>query len=444
MVLKIIQPKAGTGHQRAISMRLRHTLQKLAISLTMLSVLHPAPALAALSQAQIGALRSGVYYYNTDDTAINSCDANGSSVAVSTASPSEIQIANAKIVIGIAKTENLGKPGALIGLMVGLDESGLRVLANQNVPLSESNPNKQGDGKDHDSLGVFQQRISTDWSTISTDKTNADAVNQLMNPMYNAEAFFGSPPGSKAPSALSKGLQNHADWQSKEPWIVAQEVQASGDPTGANYHAQLSAAQNFLNLYYDSAPAIPLPISFTVVASSGSGSGNVADSCATGSINFSGDEHDLAKQILANHNITYDYGPNGIVIKPFQDLAAGNQADTAPNPGSTDVSVTLLKFILTVAQTHIVNISSFTTQHNSGDTHTLGDAVDINILDKRHLVGRDDGALALIKIGITVLPQGTGFGQKTCPGTPADLPTGFIEFADSCTHLHIQVPKGTP
>lgn len=394
------------------------------------------------TQQDLESFVNGTPFYDNTETA-PTCAIGGTAIAIPTQAPSEIQATNAKIVIGIAKTENLGKPGALIGLMVGLDESGLRVLANTNVPLSESNPNKQGNGGDHDSLGVFQQRISTNWSTISTDPNNAAAVNQLMDAAYNAEAFFGSPPGSNAPPQLSKGLQNHADWQSKEPWIAAQEVQASGDPTGSNYHAQLMAAQNLLNQYYDAAPAVPLPVAFTAAATAGAG-GTAANLCSTGSTNFSGDEHALAQQILANPNITYDYGPNGIVIGPFKDLAAGKQADTAPNAGLTDVSVTLLKFILTAAQTHKINISSFTTQHTPGDVHSVGDAVDFNYVDATHLVGRDPGALALISIGTQTLPQGSGFGQRGCPGTPANLPAGFIQFADTCNHLHVQVPKGTP
>jgi hypothetical protein len=421
-------------------------LQKLLLCMVVIAQLL-VPSASALSAAQHAVLHTGtpgIPYFNTEDETIAVCGDGGSSVPVSTASPSDIQKGNAKIVIGIAKTENLGKPGALIGLMVGLDESGLRDLANTNIPLSESNPNKQGDGSDHSSLGVFQQQIDTNWSTISTDRNNAAAVNQLMDPLYNAEAFFGSPPGSKAPPQLSKGLQNHADWQSKEPWIAAQEVQASADPTGANYHAQLAAAQNLLNLYYDSSPAIPLPIAFTAGAGAAAGSGSVADACATGSTSIAGDEHELATQILANPSISYDYGQGGIVIGALKDLAAGKKANILPNAGDTDVSVTLLKFILTAAKTHKVNISSLTTQHSPGDIHSVGDAVDVNILDLTHLVGRDPGALDLIKIGTQTLPSGSGFGQDGCPGGAATLPAGFIQFADTCNHLHIQVPRGTP
>lgn len=181
------------------------------------------------------------------------------------------QVANAKIVIGIAKTENLGQGGAVVGLMVALDESHLKIYANSNVPLSLNSPNKQATGSDHDSLGIFQQRISTAWSTISNDPNNQTAVNQLMDPAYNAEAFFGSPAGATASSSLKKGLQNVNGWQTMDPWVAAQRVQVSGDSSGLNYKQFLSQAQSIIAQYYDSSPAVPLPVPF-----SGAGSGTTA------------------------------------------------------------------------------------------------------------------------------------------------------------------------
>ena len=207
----------------------------------------------------------------------NSCAClSGSVGGGSTGTPSQNQIANAQIIIGIAKTDNLGQAAALIGLMVGLDESGLLVLANTNVPISETFPGKQGDGSDHDSVGVFQQRPSTGWSTIASGDaadSNQAAVFQIMNPAYSAEAFFGSAPGSNAPSALSKGLQNVNGWQSMAPWVAAQTVQGSGTASGVNYQKEMPAAQALLTQYWASASPVALPISLTPGAPSG-GCGN--------------------------------------------------------------------------------------------------------------------------------------------------------------------------
>lgn len=232
-------------------------------------------SVAALTPEQNLALSEGAYYFNTEDASycgtVVAAPVGGSSI-----SPTQNQITNAKIVMGIAKTENLGQQGALIGLMVGLAESALLILANPNVPVSESNPAKQGDGSDHDSVGIYQQRPSMSWSTLAPDGgtaalSNKDAVWQLMDPAYAAEAFFGSPPGSNAPGPLSKGLQNKSGWQSMDPWLAAQAVQASGDSTGMNYKAQMGQAQNLISRYWNDAPAVPLPVPLSGGTASGSG-----------------------------------------------------------------------------------------------------------------------------------------------------------------------------
>ncbi|HEV2402928.1 MAG TPA: M15 family metallopeptidase [Candidatus Saccharimonadales bacterium] len=188
-------------------------------------------------------------------------------------SGSAAQDDNAKTIIGIAKTDGLGENAAQIGLMVGLDESTLLSLANQNVPLSEHNPNKQGDGSSGTSLGVFQQQITFNWSTISSNINDVAAINQLMTPAYAAEAFFGSPPGSGAPSALSKGLQNVTGWQSMQPWVAAQAVQHSGTPDGSNYEREVANARSYLNKFWSSAPAVALPVAIHQGGGTGNGNG---------------------------------------------------------------------------------------------------------------------------------------------------------------------------
>lgn len=178
---------------------------------------------------------------------------------------SEAQAANAKIVIGVAKTYNLGKEGALIGLITGLAESNLRSLANDGIPISQSSPDKQGSGGDHDSVGTFQQRPSTGWSTFGNE-TNQQTVWQIMDTRYAAQAFFGTPPGAKLPeglaqpSALKKGLQNKTGWQTLPPWIAAQRVQVSAFSDGSNYRAKMDQAQGLLDKYWDTTEPLPLRI----------------------------------------------------------------------------------------------------------------------------------------------------------------------------------------
>ncbi len=208
----------------------------------------------------------------------------------------ETQIANVKTIIGIAKSYNLGKQGALIGLMTALTESSLKNYANTGIPISMQNPSwlaiPEDDrplGNDHDSVGIMQQRVSTGWSTYGNYTNGADPDKdknitwQLMDPAYAAQAFFGTPPNAQLPSdlgqfssALKKGLQNISNWQNMDPGEAAQRVQMSAFPDRYNQHKL--EAYGFLTLYWDASPAVPLPISVTGGTSEGQGGG----SCFTG------------------------------------------------------------------------------------------------------------------------------------------------------------------
>ncbi|HET8991640.1 MAG TPA: CHAP domain-containing protein [Candidatus Saccharimonadales bacterium] len=201
---------------------------------------------------------------------------------------SQDQTNNAKAVIGIAKADGLSEQGALIGLITAMDESSLTNLANSKVPLSEQNPNKQGDGSNGYSLGIFQQQITDNWSTISSNLNDPNAINQLMTPAYAAEAFFGSPYGSSAPSALTKGLQDVANWQNMQPWVAAQAVQKSGTSDGSNYEHFVSQAQSLLNQLWNSSPPIPLPVPLNSTGAANTSSGCQATCTPTGSAGNSG------------------------------------------------------------------------------------------------------------------------------------------------------------
>jgi len=129
---------------------------------------------------------------------------------------------------------------ALITVMVGLAESGLRVLGNPNDPTAIGLPT-EGIGHDHDSLGIFQQRPS--WGTAQ----------QRLDPVTSANLFLDR--------LLAKPL-----WNKAKVWVVAQQVQASAydgrprpvnhfsDEYGGNYRAALKEATRVLNVIkHDSA-----------------------------------------------------------------------------------------------------------------------------------------------------------------------------------------------
>jgi hypothetical protein len=255
----------------------------------------------ALSTDQQQLYSQGINYF--DEVGGSSSDS--CTTAPASANPNgpvattQAEAQNAKTVMGIAKTEGLGEAGALVALMAALDESQLQIYANSNVPISESNPAKQADGNNGDSVGIFQQQPQYDWSTYATGAaalSDQNAVWQEMDPAYSTEAFFGSPSGATLPSglvnpgALTKGLQNVSNWQSLAPQVAAQQVQNPGPiPPNAgdiNYQNAVATeetkAQSLLSQYWNSAPAVPLPIPFSGGQAAGGGSTTgTSTSCST-------------------------------------------------------------------------------------------------------------------------------------------------------------------
>jgi murein DD-endopeptidase MepM/ murein hydrolase activator NlpD len=117
-----------------------------------------------------------------------------------------------------AQTEGVGRAGIVIALMAALTESRLRMLANSAaIPESSDFPN-DGEGSDHDSLGLFQMRPSAGWGTVA----------ELMNATYQSRAFYGGSSGPNYPSP--RGLLDIPDWQHLDPGEAAQAVEVSAYP----------------------------------------------------------------------------------------------------------------------------------------------------------------------------------------------------------------------
>lgn len=106
------------------------------------------------------------------------------------------QIQNAAIIASVGSKRGMTSRDLMIGIMTAITESGLR-----NINYG-----------DRDSVGLFQQRTSQGWGTVE----------QIMNPRYAAGKFFDGLKGVKNRAAMS-------------PWLAAQAVQRSFDPTGGNY-----------------------------------------------------------------------------------------------------------------------------------------------------------------------------------------------------------------
>ena len=128
------------------------------------------------------------------------------------------QLTRAATIIATGKSQNIPARGQLIALMTALTESSFRVLSNTGAyPDSADIPN-DGDGSDHDSLGLFQQRPAAGWGTV---------VN-LMDPVWSSRAFYGGPTGPNHGSP--RGLLDIPDWQTLDPGETAQAVQVSAYP----------------------------------------------------------------------------------------------------------------------------------------------------------------------------------------------------------------------
>lgn len=111
----------------------------------------------------------------------------------------------ATAIIRGAYSRNLGAQGAKVGLMTALQESGLRMYANKNVPDSLNFPH-DAVGSDYDSLNPFQQRVKY-WGTVA----------QLMNLEYAINAFYTA-------------LRRVPGWNVMRPGVAAQRVQVSAYP----------------------------------------------------------------------------------------------------------------------------------------------------------------------------------------------------------------------
>ncbi|OUZ11069.1 metalloendopeptidase [Aeromicrobium sp. PE09-221] len=129
------------------------------------------------------------------------------------------QLTHAATIVQVgSRLDGVGRDGITIALMAALTESGLRMLANSIVhPGSRSFPN-DGDGGDHDSLGLFQMRPSSGWGRVP----------ELMDPTYQARAFFGGPSGPNHGSP--RGLLDIRGWESMSKSAAAQAVEVSRYP----------------------------------------------------------------------------------------------------------------------------------------------------------------------------------------------------------------------
>ena len=129
------------------------------------------------------------------------------------------QLTHAATIITVGgQTDGIDTRGVTIALMAALTESTLRQLANTGTYPESGNYPNDGNGSDHDSLGLFQMRPQAGWGTVA----------DLMDTTYQARAFYGGPTGPNYPSP--RGLLDIPGWQQMDMGAAAQAVEVSAYP----------------------------------------------------------------------------------------------------------------------------------------------------------------------------------------------------------------------
>ncbi|WP_213452717.1 hypothetical protein [Rhizomonospora bruguierae] len=122
------------------------------------------------------------------------------------------QMDHATTIVRVAERRGMPERAMVVALATVLQESYLRNLANPSVPESERYSH-EGEGADHDSVGLFQQRPSSGWGTVAN----------LMNPTYATNAFFDA-------------LEEISGWEQMSIAAAAQSVQISAFPDAYAQH----------------------------------------------------------------------------------------------------------------------------------------------------------------------------------------------------------------
>ncbi|MEI2713889.1 MAG: NlpC/P60 family protein [Nocardioides sp.] len=146
-------------------------------------------------------------------TSLTTQNAHGETVTLS-----KQQLQRAAAIVAVGKSQNIPARGQLIALMTAITESTLRVLSNTSAYPASANIPNDGNGGDHDSIGLFQQRPAAGWGTVEN----------LMDPVWSSRAFYGGPNGPNHGSP--RGLLDLKDWQTMDLGAAAQAVQVSAYP----------------------------------------------------------------------------------------------------------------------------------------------------------------------------------------------------------------------
>lgn len=134
---------------------------------------------------------------------------------------SEGQTWNARMIVRAGNKLHVGHKGKVVAMATSLQETHLRNYANVNVPMS-LHIQHEAIGRDHDSVGLFQQRPVAPWGAGSWGTPK-----ELMNPETSATKFY-------------LALKHIHNWWRLPVTVAAQRVQVSAFPGAYADDAQLA------------------------------------------------------------------------------------------------------------------------------------------------------------------------------------------------------------
>jgi hypothetical protein len=303
------------------------------------------------------------------------------------------QLANAATIIDTAANMGLPRLGQVVGVMTSLGEAGLRNLSFGDEGNGVTNP----DGTPTCSVGIFQQQWCLPGAPWGTKE-------EAMDPAHAATLFFTA-------------LQAEPGWEALQPSEAAHRVQDNEDP---NHYAK------------------DVDLANTIVDTlTGAGAGGCA---------VPGDQAALAKELVA----AIDAGKlRGSTPDHMFEIKAIADGKVLPDCGiDTRILQVLVLAVRTFDSVAVSDINRRCTGQIEGagtaSSHYIdggGHAVDFYQFNGHGLTGADSDSIKFITLLDPIMPASSGLGQsniRAAQGVSMDL-KHFTQFADSGTHLHIDV-----
>ena len=198
---------------------------------------------------------------------------------------------NIRTIIGIGKGLGISEAGIKVALVTAIKESGIRNLANDGVHGSEDdggqwpaagadhylNLAKQsmsvandGSGTDHDSVGIYQQRIAYWWAG---DANDPNTVSSMMDPQYQATVFYLGTDGKS-------GLKGKTDVWNAQGNLSGDQINTAVQKVQGAAAGTVNEAQKFwdqANAYYNAnadAPPMTASAVLNMIGAEGGGGSN--------------------------------------------------------------------------------------------------------------------------------------------------------------------------